>query len=164
MLQGPVPSLGDAQRCPALPPIAERWHGKMLCESKEKSQQLEILLPESRWPGHPGPLASADSRSPGQSHDLSFDSGWSVFSIKCPEVCHTWLGWDNLAKPVLVPFSGLDCKAFCFPVENFLMKNSEIQILPGLSWWYSYPSTFIHSFIQQNVLKHSQRILIMMAY
>lgn len=60
--------------------------------------------------------------------------------------CHTRLGWDNLAKPVLVPFSGLDCEAFCSPVGNFLMKNSEIQILPGLSWWCSYPSTFIHSF------------------
>lgn len=62
-----------AGRCPPRPPITERWQGKMLCESKEKSQQLETLLPESKWPGHPGPLASAVSRPPGLSHDLSFD-------------------------------------------------------------------------------------------
>lgn len=71
--------------CSPQPPITERPHGKELCESEEKSKQLEILSPESRQgsldsPPHPGPPVSADSRPLGLSHDLNFDLSWSVFS------------------------------------------------------------------------------------
>lgn len=145
------------------PPITDRWHGKMLCESKEKSKQLEILPLESRQPGPPGPLASADSRPPGLSHDLSLDSGWSVFSIKCSEVSHTRLGLDNLAKPILFSFSFLNFEAFCFPsgelpYEEFWNPGTART---ELMMFFSQ-----HSFIQQTVLKHIyiQSILIMMAY
>ena len=61
--------------------------------------------------------------------------------------------WSVKMERFLEQFIFLSHWWYAFPLsaanlfsQKYHVSNSEIQILPGLCWWWSYPSTLIHSF------------------
>lgn len=124
--------------CSPQPPITERPHGKELCESEEKSKQLEILSPESRQgslDAPPPPRSTCLSRFQAP-RPVSWSQFWleliCVFSIKCSEAFHTRLGLGNLVEPVLFSLGVPSCETLCFPNGELLYEEFWN---PGTVWF-----------------------------